>query len=275
MSTTLDYSLRSAMSELYKEDRWGVLTLLILHANGLNRCWPSMKQIARELDICLASATRAKQWLVEHNAVTLVPYNKRVGDELDLPRRQHVYQLTGTVSVNNKAIPYLYQQQVTSKSEVLPDEISPDRISTPDSTKYYPEENTSKSTDTENSIAQGAALGPIVIYKPSPKASERSQPEQYNDLFEKIRLHCFEDDHSKATGKRVGPVAKAILADFPKLSVSEFEEFIHWWKVTKNIELPKGETSLPSAIGQWKNRENARSARDDTVMGKPPERRVK
>lgn len=98
MTTMLDFNLKQAMHFLSEKDRWNVLTVLILHTDDFNRCWPSTNTLAymgahgnrkRALD--------AKKWLGEHGAFQLVPYQKRTDEEKKLPQRQHIYQLTGYI----------------------------------------------------------------------------------------------------------------------------------------------------------------------------------
>lgn len=98
MSATIDYEIKKALKFLSKDCRWNVLTVLILHANVRNRCWPSMDTI-QEMATSgnRAKATRAKKWLEKHGAFELVKFDKRVAEELKFQPRQHVYQLTGLI----------------------------------------------------------------------------------------------------------------------------------------------------------------------------------
>lgn len=119
MSTTLDYELKEALPFLTKDNRWNVLTVLILHANVRNRCWPSMDTIT-ELGANgnRTKATRAKKWLERHGVFEAVEYKKRVAEELKLSPRQIVYQLLGVIrsctdancdcGCNGKVYHYLY-----------------------------------------------------------------------------------------------------------------------------------------------------------------------
>lgn len=130
MPPTLDYNMKGCMDELTKDCRWNVLTVLILHANIRNRCWVGMDTIARMATSGnLRRATKAKKWLQSQGAFTLVPYNKRVGDdELALAPRQHVYQLTGNLTIGGVVYPYLYHEAVKAtpieNNEILPN-VSP------------------------------------------------------------------------------------------------------------------------------------------------------
>jgi len=67
-----------------------------------------MDLLADETGWSIVLVTRAKQWLLDVGAMVLVPYNKRVDDELKLPPRQHVYQLTGMIKLGDEIVPYLY-----------------------------------------------------------------------------------------------------------------------------------------------------------------------
>lgn len=106
--SVLDYHALNAPGALYKEHRVGVLFFLILHANVRLRCWPSVDRIVEKTTISRPVVIKAVKWLEEHCAIELVPFNKRVDDELQLPPRQHVYQLTGFIEWEGERIKYLY-----------------------------------------------------------------------------------------------------------------------------------------------------------------------
>lgn len=128
MPPTLDYGLKECMAELTKDGRWNVLSVLILHANIRNRCWVGMDTIAAmATNNSPRKATKAKKWLQDHGAFTLVPFDKRVEQELDLPARQHVYQLTGTVTIDGTVYNYLYhgKTDVSPIGNIREDNVSP------------------------------------------------------------------------------------------------------------------------------------------------------
>ncbi len=116
--------------------RLDVLITLVLHSNVRNRCWPKMELIAKlATGGNLTKATAAKRWLIDHGAIELVAYKHRLDDEQQLPKRQHVYQLTGILkackegcddcrSWNGEDIHYLYIQT----PEILDSIISPPEI---------------------------------------------------------------------------------------------------------------------------------------------------
>lgn len=118
MSAQLSYDLKDGAQYIMVDDRWNVLTVLVLHSNIRNRCYPSMETVARmATNGNLNRATRAKKWLIAAGAIQIVPHGKRVGDEKELPPRQHVYQLTGVffVEINGerKRFSYLYFNDIT------------------------------------------------------------------------------------------------------------------------------------------------------------------
>lgn len=117
MSPTLDYRLKGAFSLLTNNPDnpclVNVLIFLILHKNSRGRCWLSTETIAKMATRGDPNkAIHAKRWLIEHDAIKLVPYDKRVGDEVNLPKRQHVFQLTGFLRDEDMIYPYLYLSDV-------------------------------------------------------------------------------------------------------------------------------------------------------------------
>lgn len=141
---SLDYGLYDIMEQLSVDHRWDVLTVIMLRCDSVrNRSWPAMRTIAKKacptsgVNGNLEMATRAKKWLMDHGAIELVPYKKRVGPELLLPRNRHVYQLTGVINFDGKIYPYWYLpgakhvsgDETTGPEDVSGDEVSPDEVS--------------------------------------------------------------------------------------------------------------------------------------------------
>jgi hypothetical protein len=116
---TLNYALKRGCKELFSNSRWDLLTMLILHANVRGRCWPSTRALVEGTGKSSATLTDAKEWLLEHGAIVLVPFEKRVAEELRLPGRQHIYQLTGRIEVDGNLIPYLYMDGEVLETEIL------------------------------------------------------------------------------------------------------------------------------------------------------------
>lgn len=105
---TLNYQFRDALSYLNHDGCLQVLIALILHGNVRNRCWPSTETLVKELGISAPTVGAGRKWLLEHRAIELVDFDKRIGPELELPARQFVYQLTGQIAIGGQLIPYLY-----------------------------------------------------------------------------------------------------------------------------------------------------------------------
>lgn len=125
----LSWKIRPYLKE-FKEDERGarlaVLIDLMLRANHRLRCWPSMETIAADTGYSLSTVTEAKKWLLAHGAIMLVPFKMRMEAEKELPKRQHVYQLTGMVIVSTgEKVPYLVlNPDAQSALEILLSEIS-------------------------------------------------------------------------------------------------------------------------------------------------------
>lgn len=118
MPATLHWQLRQHLHEFKPAVRLSVLTALLLHANVRLRCYPGIDLLCKETGYETKAVVAAKQWLRRSGAFVLVPYSKRVDEEIALPRRQHVYQLTGVIRVGETVVPYLFmtpeaQQAVT------------------------------------------------------------------------------------------------------------------------------------------------------------------
>jgi hypothetical protein len=119
MPTTFDFGFRDALSHFHGGARLHVLVALMLRANVRNRCWPSMRRIAKDTGYALAAVNDAKKWLEEHGAIEVVKYDQRIGDEkTEINHLQNVYQLTGVITVDGVTYPYLYVPQIeTSRTE--------------------------------------------------------------------------------------------------------------------------------------------------------------
>jgi hypothetical protein len=105
----LDHRLKDILHHFRDSGRLSLLIALISHANVRNRCWPSMRLLAKETGYGLAAINEAKKWLEETGAIEVVKYDERVGDEKKkINHLQNVYQLTGVIKLNGKVHPYLY-----------------------------------------------------------------------------------------------------------------------------------------------------------------------
>lgn len=104
----LNWKLRDYLHELRDDGRLYVLLTIYLHRNGRNRSYPSNQRIMKSTGYASAPVSEAIKWLIEHKAFLLVPYNKRVGEEVKLPKRKNIYQLTGVIELGGKLIEYLF-----------------------------------------------------------------------------------------------------------------------------------------------------------------------
>lgn len=97
-----------------------ILVALVLRSNERMRCWPSVDTLCSDTGYSKAPVIEAKQWLIQHGAIELVPYDKRVGVEQTLEPRHHIYQITGVINLDGKSIGYLVSgkdsQSIESKS---------------------------------------------------------------------------------------------------------------------------------------------------------------
>jgi hypothetical protein len=122
----LDHRFRDVMHHFHGGARLHVYMTLVLRANIRNRCWPSMRRIAKDTGYALAAVNEAKKWLQEHGAIEIVKYEHRVGDEKrDVNHLQNVYQLTGVIKFAGVTYPCLYVPQIeTSENETSRNETS-------------------------------------------------------------------------------------------------------------------------------------------------------
>lgn len=162
MSTTLDFDLKKAPPELFEHGRWDVLTQMIIHTNERNRCWPTVRRIGTRASKSLETVNEAKKWLKSVGAIVDVPFDQRIGKELDIPKRQCVYEVTGIIKIAEKEYPYLYLEKVDHGDieDVTPSEtndVTPSRISE-GVTKVYIRENTS---NLERSIQDSSLSGVV------------------------------------------------------------------------------------------------------------------
>lgn len=172
----LNWRLRPYVKELRDEGRLALLVVFILHANIRLRCWPSSPLLVEETGWASESVAAAKKWLLARGAVALVPYRYRVDEELDLPKAQHVYQLTGAMLIDDKPVPYLYMTPEAERaiqgvlSNISLGEISPTEIS-PSENKGIPSSKDDSILKDEDSAADAAPA-----QTPSDVASNKATP---------------------------------------------------------------------------------------------------
>jgi hypothetical protein len=104
----LHWELRNHLHVLKNDGMLSILTALFLHADNTLRCWPSRATLAEETGIGESTISRAITKLKAMKAIITVPVDKRVGRQSRLSKRKNVYQLTGVMEVDNKAVKYLH-----------------------------------------------------------------------------------------------------------------------------------------------------------------------
>jgi len=239
--SVLDYHAKEAPADLYKQDRIGVLFFLLLHVNNRNRCWPSYDTIQEHTGIHRASIVRAIAWLRSCGAIELVPFAKRVGREIDLPVRQHVYQLTGDLHWDDKTIPYLHFMRDadpessngrTFKSSVDPESsnVEPKVLTESCIDNLDPKKiNTSKT----NISAAG---------KPAPKISKFTHSDEVKNAFSIV---CYNNvDAWKINAAiMVKALNQIAMAENHPVEIEDLRQFRQWWKKSdwrgKQQQLPE------------------------------------
>lgn len=236
MTTTLDFALKENF-EIVAGDRWNVLTVLIVHTNRRNRCWPSSKTIAR-----LATngnpnrAVEARKWLLSHGAMVLVPYEKRFGeDETGLPKRQFIYELTGKIYTCDNpecckkagiTITYLHLNPSSTKETKDSEVMAHDNFNAPEviASHNYDSHNQS------NSISQGVESSPKGE-DTTPKTERKERP---RNLWFDALVQAFGipyDKLTKSVKKTYGNAAAELKEiNFP---VERIPEIYRWCELQK------------------------------------------
>jgi hypothetical protein len=245
---TLHWGLKDAPSDLYEGARWDLLTQFILHANERNRCWPSMETLAKRLGKSTETLTKAKQWLIEHGAIALVPFSQRSDEqERSQPRRQHIYQLTGVMTFEGKTIQYLYiPGREISHSEISVAEISP-----------VPSISSTSSKDSTNSKD---SLAPQVTQEDTPPKRERPR----NELFDVIAKGSFGLDDVPATqGGRIARIVRDVCTivftsnkptpEQRTQLVADLAAMYAWYaKTHPDLSAPASEVTICKYLNEWR-----------------------
>lgn len=167
----LDHRIKNILHHFRDSGRLNVLIALMSHANVRNRCYPSMRLIAKETGYALEAVNEAKKWLQEHGAIEIVKYQQRVGDEVKIKSvRQNVYQLTGVINLDGKEHPYLYVSPTEiSENETLLGEISPVEMEVVKAVQVVKESKDSKKRR-ETTFARTAHADQSPLENPIPPA---------------------------------------------------------------------------------------------------------
>ena len=287
MPTTFDFKFRNALSEFHGGARLHVLLAMMLHANVRNRCWPSMRGLAKETGYALAAVNDAKNWLEEHGAIEIVKYEQRIGEE-KTPKINHlvnVYQLTGVIKFGEITYPVLYvpqsdtsnvyvPQNETSRNETL---ICDTEVVTSVKPVQKKEENKKKkekpiesanAPSDQSFSVQGEKQKPDKgkTKATTPPSSARPPKDKAQSTGEKSILHWLIDDRwTNTRGKRSDPMGlssrlvpvlmgKSTRVDNinPAASEDEIMAFSIWYRETHpNTSLPM-ESKLAAWFGQFR-----------------------
>lgn len=241
--SVLDYHAKEAPPDLYKDDRIGVLFFLLLHVNNRNRCWPSYDTIQAHTGIHRASIVRAVTWLKNCGAIELVPFSKRVGKELDLPVRQHVYQLTGDLQWEGKTIPYLH---FLRDSDAESSDVRTFKSSVkPESSDVEPKVLTESCIDDLDPKRVNTSNTSLATANAAPKSSKFKHSDEVKNAF---AIVCY--GNLNAWKLNAAAMVKALnslaMAENRSLTLADLRDFRQWWKTHdwrgKQRQLPEPHT---------------------------------
>lgn len=207
----IDYKMRDTLHYLRDNGRLNVLIALILRANIRNRCWPSMSRLCADTGYSISVVNEAKKWLVKHKAIEVVPFKQRAGKECDLPPRQTVYQLTGTLVIDDKTYPYLYHNEPdVSESEISEAEILAAEIleSENEVVKVVKSVESGKSVKKKKDTTYVAADAPTSV-TPSTTNSKAPEPQSQGASSSKPKATRAQDVDGAVIPTPLSPVAPA------------------------------------------------------------------
>ncbi len=281
----LNWQLRTYLHELRDDGRLFALLSIYLHRNIRNRAWPNYDLIQDETGYGREAVARAVKWLRENNAIVLVPYNKRIGEEKLLPRRKNIYQLTGVIQLGGALRRYMYLTPEgwkgiitelkdignSSLGELLESSLSELSYAC-DSSLSEPKVITGRSIK-DSSAPDGAEAGSSKK-KPDPKPRER------NPLFDAVAQHIFETDPADVNGDggRIGVIAawlagtsdgirrgkkKEVVGFISRAAEPEHvQKFAAAWKAeNKTASLPLDLVKFVDAWRKWATKRRATAIR--------------
>ena len=256
----LNFELKNHF-RLIAGDRWNVLTILLLHANIRNRCWVGMDRIAElATNGNIGHATKAKKWLVAHGAAELVDYVHRIGQEKELPARQHVYQLTGQFTTCNDlecciqagiTVHYLYFQN--------PNVSDGENINVSDGEIFNGENlsntNTRKTIKNKKDISPEEGDSGVGHSDTTKKKKIPNAPRQPNPIFDCIASNSFDIRQgtlANGAGGRIGKIIKWLKANHPDVTVANLEDFYRWYHQNNpKLNAPKADGTFAEYYTAW------------------------
>jgi len=110
-NTTLNWNMRNVLVYLKDEGRLAVYLAYVLHADHRGRAYPSIDTLAKETGYGRTTVIAAKSWLLEHKALAVVPFEKRMGQrETTLHHRREVIEVTGLIKLDDgRIVELLYE----------------------------------------------------------------------------------------------------------------------------------------------------------------------
>lgn len=246
MSAQLNWQLRNHLHDLRDDGRLAVLTALILHANIRLRCWPSIDLLETESGWSRASVVAAKMWLAEHGAFVLVNYAKRVDEELDLPPRQHVYQLTGILLFENEVCEYLYmspEARAAVEAAVVNSSTSKSLLSELLASKLLLAKPKGNSNLLSLSTSKGNSRSSRKKKKDSPPNGGAGNPPSEDPPKERTPVQAARDALNEAVEAMFGAegMSYALQSKWANFLTGE----------TSELTTPKKRSEKPTSNGEW------------------------
>lgn len=287
MIACLHWDLREHLHELRKDDnnpkirrdaRFYVLTYFMMRANLRLRCWPSTKTICKATGYSQPMVVEARNWLVAHQAIVVVPFGKRVGDEEKLPIRQAVYQLTGILNLSGVIVPYIAMnpemiESVMSELEAIGGEVVAVKTLVAKSLAAKPKDSTGIQDRPSKEFAPSGAdtqplHGNIIPFgesdgrTPTPISATPPTPEKkqgrVDPVFTAVTVNLFNltttalDKTTRGRMNKLSSIAREVfqLRYFPdkeytpelaQKCANAIEAFCKYWpSVKQNMSLPTG-----------------------------------
>lgn len=259
--STLHWKIRLALPELRGDGRLAVIVCLLSHANIRMRCWPGVELITDETGWSSASVSAAKKWLLGSRAIILVPFQYRVDEELALPPRQHIYQLTGIMQLSGgKIVPYLFLNPEAEAEirKVVEGMATPDNPllakTLPTETSLGKDEGITISEAESTTQDQEGTGGPKT---PAPKKKQSKRQAQgiqepAEGVLDAFCIFLYGDLSGwKLNAWRIQNLYNEIAGKFSPPTIEDVRRVYSWWKA-EDFRGKKGERPEPAQlIEKW------------------------
>lgn len=232
--------------------RLPVLIHMILSFDANLRCYPSTDVICRDTGLQSMVVNEARQFLLDHYAMVLVPHDKRQGKEKQLPTRQFVYQGTGFIQLEGEWHPYLLASPeiaVGVLERVLPlvADNSPIKVSLNEI--LLSEISLGETKD--SSIFKGSTTKKTVRKRMQSKKTKEPTPRQPDHIFNAVALVCFgiPEPTPELIGKnggRIGKISNWLKDAYPGATPKTVEAF------GKHYDSCNGKAARPRDLDKFK-----------------------